>query len=459
MTELRDEPTVPQDVEAEGRLLGTCLLDANASIGIVDKHDIRDFHYKPHAWVFNAIGAALAANEPITPAAISRRLAKMRAPGSRKDCLTELGGESYLFGLLSVDVSESGYWSDHVKRVRKARDLFRVAERARDAALKSPDIDAAIAEFETELVGVAGNGTGSLHIADGMDLLRDRILKYVDAPGEITGFQTGWADFDAAFDGIQRGSVTLVYGPTGRGKSLFTQNMLWRFARSGIPVLLFSTEMPRLQVDERLMQLEAGLNLKWLKEKQLVGEYLDQIAEADTRLRGYPIFQNDSFELDIQKVTAEIARQVRWNGVGAVFLDLIDGITTSKYEGIPAEEYISSQLKACGLKHNVALIGTAHTNKAERIGDPPVLPSQRIKGAASKAQDADNLVSCNFAAKSFEPPYDWYSPSDEVADRFIRTTGTIKSLLAVTKARNGERPQCAFETNWNEGGRMEEIYL
>lgn len=450
----------PSDAQAEKTLLGISLLDANFAGTVADKCSPADFFDKRHQWIFSAIGGAVVADEPVTCATIARRL-KARAPQSRMSMLQEIGGEEALFGLISgVDQSEGSYWLTRVQTVRKSRELFRLAEKARLAAVTGVDPDTATAEFELALGSVSRGAVGAKRIDAGMDALRERISRYISAPDSVTGLATGYWQLDQAWDGIQRGTVTAVYGPTSRGKSQFVQNIGWRFAHMGVPGLWYSTEMPSLQVDERLLQLETGLNLKWLRQGR-GGDIVDfqhDISEGIDRLGGLPIFKNDKYDLDIGSVVAEISRQKKWNAIEYVVLDLLDGVSTSRFgDGVTEKtQYITSQIKGCALKNDVAVIFTTHMNKPGQGGETAIAGANRMTGSASKSQDVDNAISINAAYWDVESKS--YISLDEFGIQArIDYNGILPIVGGITKARMGERPAVPFEMNWNQGGRINDI--
>lgn len=449
---------VPADVEAERHVIGSALLDAESADFVLEKLDVRDFYYLPHGWMFQAIGQLHASGQPVNAQTVIRRLGEMKQNG--RSLLSMMDGpDEVTETLVGVILGDLDFWVERVRKKRVERDLLAFAERARKVAESNPEnIFGELAKLEEQFAAVATSSDerGVYTLDDTMETLRSRIEQYIENPDGITGLATGWGIFDRYLDGLQPGNVTIVYAPSSRFKSLFVQNIGWLLARQDIPGLWFTTEMPRAQISERLLQLELGLNFRWLRRDQKIGEYRSAILSAANFIRNYPVFLNDRSDIDIGSIRAEVLKQKKWNNIQYVIIDLIDfvGASAFKEDSVAQQSLVMRQVKAMAKQCEVHVILVSHVAKGDRsIRSKPDLDVEEMKGSSSKYQDVDVAISLMPVAWSAEAN-DWYALDRAGITKRVEAGGLLTVLVAITKNRHGELGRIPFELDLSRGGRM-----
>lgn len=459
MTSILEE--VPCDIDAERHVVGACLLAPTAVDHCITRLAADDFHYRPHGWMLTAIGALHASGQPVNPQTVVRRLSEMRAPNGTQSCLDAMDGADAVFatleGVLPDDVQ---FWTDRVKKKRAQRDLLTFAEKARKVALSNPgDMQAATAKLEEQFAQVASGSGGERNVYTldaAMDGIQSRIEQYIEDPDAISGLPTGWGVFDRILDGLQEGNVTIVYAPSSRFKSMFVQNIGWLLARQDIPGLWFTTEMPKWQISERLLQFELGLNFRWLRRDGAIKRHKADIMRGAQFVRQYPVYICDRSDIDIGTIRAEVVKQKKWNDVKYVIIDLIDfvGASLFKEDSIAQQSLVMRQVKALAKQCNVHVILVSHVAKGDKaIRQKADLDVEDMKGSSSKYQDVDTAISLMPVGWSGEKG-DWYALDRNGITKKVTNGGIMTVLVAITKNRHGELGRIPFTLDLNRGGRM-----
>lgn len=456
--EIFDPGNVPTDVQAERKVLGACILSAAA---IPKAADLRpeDFYSKPYGRMHAVIQTLAAEGKPVTADTVARGLEGVRV--NNTTALQELGGASAVAAVIEgVLPDEVDYWVDRVRVKRQERDLLAFAEDARRAATKGGgELAKTIARLEERLADIHTPGSSDqvVDLEGAMEAFLPRLDKYINDPDGITGLEIGWPEFDVALDGLQPGVVTMVYAPSSRFKSLFVQNIGWHLARQGIPGLWFTTEMPREQVMERVLQLEVGKNLRWMRRTGEIRQIADYIHERGAAMTKYPIFTCDRSDLDIGYVAAETMRQRRWNKIEYIIVDLIDHVGSSEFkdDSIQQQSTIMKKLKALAKRAGIHVIFVSHVSKGDKAirGKQADLDPEDTKGSSAKYQDSDNCISV--MPVGIDSDSGRYYPLERAGiTARLKNNGALLVLVSITKNRMGELARIPFMLDYDVGGRM-----
>lgn len=462
MSELEGGIT-PSDVDAERMVIGSCLLQSGAIDAAMALLQSSDFHYRPHSWMFTAICELRIQDKPVNAKSVMRRLAEMKPEkDSKRTCLDECGADEIVRTIEGVLPEHVIFWSERVKRKRQERELLDFSRLAAQAALSNSEdsIREVAAKLEAKLAAIGGaeEDRSVYTMRDSAVSIEQRIQRYIDDPDAITGMATGWYELDEKTDGFEAGNVTIVYAPTSRFKSMFTQNIGYRLALAEVPGLWFTTEMPHYQVTERILQMEIGHNLRWMR-KGRGGRIQDIQGEIRSGLKtvgDMPIYICDRAPLDIAYVRSEVARQKRWNNIGYVIIDLVDQVLSSRYgdQEISNQSHVMGQIKAMAKASAVHVFVVTHISKKDAGTRMKAdLDVDDMKGSSSKGQDVDIAISLMPVGWN-EEHQDWYGLSRKEIEERTRLYGEQTILVAITKSRNGELARIPFTLDMSRGMRM-----
>jgi|3_EtaG_2_1085321.scaffolds.fasta_scaffold07126_2 replicative DNA helicase len=447
---------VPNDVEAEAKVLGAAMLSPGAVERVAGVLNHEHFFYRPHFLALTAIGILAGQQKPVTTETVVRTLQGMKKGNST--ALSDLGGADGITRMVEgVNPEEFEFWMERVETKRRQRALQALQEKVRLATICDPeDLKQTLFDLEGSLTRISDDdeATETIGMAEAMKGVAARVEEYIANPNAITGLETGWAEFDKTMDGQRPGEVTMWYAPSSRFKSLVLQNIGWRYAKNGIPGYWFTTEMSATQVMERVLQLEAGMNIRWLRQDGVLGDYAEHLRAATKRLATFPILQSDRTDIDISLLRSEVMRAKRYKDIKYVIVDLVDMVSSRRLEegSVQHTAAIMKQLKDLSKRAEVHINIVSHVSKGERsMRNAADLDPEEMKGSSSKYQDADNCISIMPVRPGEEG---WVGLTREGIRTSLRRDGGCTLLLSITKNRMGDLARIEMELDYNAGGHI-----
>lgn len=457
-----DVDELPSDIEAERQVLGGMLLSGASVAEAMTALAPDDFYCKPYRHAFAAICEMVATSQPVNAQTVMRKLSDTKTPDG-SNLLTEMGGGSIVMSSMEgVLPQDTGYWTAVVTKKRGERDLINFADWARKLAGSAPaDLNEARAQIEERLSVLQTENTGAAardvtKVGDDLDALQARFDRYINDPDAITGIETGWTLFDRYLDGFQPGNVTIIYAPSSRFKSMFATNIGYRLALRGHKGLWYTTEMPKLQVQERIVQLDIAKNFRWLRRDHTIHQYKTEIQRGIERLRDLPIYISDKSEVDVGAFRAAVTRYKKWHDIKYVIVDLVDMLSTEKYKDdtVAQQSAIMRAMKSIAKTSDVHIILITHVSKGEKaMNKKPSLDVEDMKGSSSKYQDVDCAISLMPVTVNHETG-GWRGLLREEIAKKIHEDGQMNVLVVFTKNRHGEIGDLPFQISLNKGGRM-----
>jgi len=416
----------PWSPEAEQAVLGAMLLSPDAALKAAEFLDDGAFYRDSHRRLFRAMAALVERNAVIDPVTLREELA-------RRDELESSGGLDYIALLLDV-VPTAANVEYHCRIVRdKAlmRRLIDVGTGIVQAAYEGRhEVGMLLDEAEQKIFEVSfQRGTQEVvRIKELMWQTMERIEARHRGEDSVRGVPTGFKDLDERTNGFQRSDLIIVAARPSMGKTSFCLNIAANAAlEAKVPVAIFSLEMSRDQVVERLIASESFVDLHRLRSGKLRDEDYPKMSKAAGLLGTAPVWIDDTPALGLLELRSKARRLKVENKIGLFIVDymqLLRGPTRSESR---QEEisFISRSLKALARELETPVIALSQLSRApeQRGGDRrPMLSDLRDSGAIE--QDAD-LVIFIYRAEM----YGSLIEKDEGAE------GTAELILA--KHRNG----------------------
>lgn len=450
----------PSDIEAERKLIGNIFIEPMWLVHIMPELEPHMFYSDRHRYIYDAMCELSVDGDPVSPDTVARALKATKVPGVN-DLLEACGGINYLYeSSTGVDTEERDFWKEVVINKHQARKLIEFSEEVKKLAISSEDIAKARNKLEEKLVALSGKeSSNTVNVSNAIHELDEVLQKYIDNPDAISGLETGFYRFDRALDGCRPGNVTIFYAPSSRFKSLFVTNIGWRFAQKGYKGLWFTTEMPRVQVLERLLQLESGLNIRELRRNKDLFRYTKDLKEARTRLSRLPIMFCDTSAMDVSYVRSEVNRQKRWNEIDYIIVDLVDHVYSSRFrdEMVNNQRMVMAAMKAIAKDYNIHIILVSHISKQEKaLRNLADLDVEDMTGSAAKYQDVDVAVSIMPVRFDYNEQKLIGMSREEILNKLSQDK-QIPVLISVTKNRHGELLRDNMMLDFNQGGRFDEM--
>ncbi len=390
---LRQPPAYP---EVEQALLGALLANNRPLEKIADLLEPEHFADPIHAAIYAAIKATVAAGGVASPLTLWPKFQNTGA-------LDDAGGFAYLATLLAACVSPIAA-PEYAKAIRDAwarRELIAMGEDLVNASFAPGDREAAqiAAAIEMRLADL-GRANQAQRSAVSLDDAIDAAMAAADAAaraGAPAGLSTGMSRIDAALGGLENGTLTVVAGRPGMGKSSLVHQWAINAARAGVGVVEISLEMSAVQLGRRTLATAAGVPISRLKHGQhaLVAS---QLISARKELRGLPLSIEDGAGLTSTAIAAKVRDARRRHGVGMILVDHLHIVAPDaadvKQGATWAIGRISGAMKRMAKDFDCPVVLAAQLNRGveAREDKRPTLADLRQAGEIEQDADAVAMV-------------------------------------------------------------------
>ncbi|MBQ3059379.1 MAG: replicative DNA helicase [Desulfovibrio sp.] len=384
----------PHSVEAEQAVLGGVLLNPPIMHSIVDTISASDFYLPAHICIFQAFLDLYRKSAPIDLVSLAEQL---KSSGK----LEEAGGAVYLADLSQAVVSgaNADYYAVIVRDKALQRGLINACSNiignCYDA---SREVNSLLDESEQAVFSISQRTTGR-NFAGSRELLDkvfENLSKLAASNDVITGVTTGYTRLDKLTAGLQPSDLIIVAARPSMGKTAFSLCMAMHAAiRQNIPVAVFSLEMSKEQLMQRMLAAWGKVDLSRLRRPSLLNdEDWNRLYTAADVVARAPIFIDDTPALSTLELRARARRLKAEKGLGLVVVDYLQLMRTSRRTDSRELEIsdISRSLKGLAKEMDVPVVALSQLNrKVEERGDKrPMLSDLRESGAIE--QDADVIM-------------------------------------------------------------------
>ncbi len=396
----------PQSIEAEQAVLGSVLVNPESVAKVIDQIKPENFYRKSHQVICAAIIDLFEKNEPIDIVTISQFL-------KDQGKLEIIGGRQYLTDLaMSVATTANvEFYAKSVNEKALLRNLIKAGTEIVATCYEETDADMAVDKAERLIFGLAENRSMAqlVPIREVVNESFARIEKRYEQRDALSGLSTGFYDLDDMTSGWQKSDLVIVAARPSMGKTAFTLNVAQHAAvECGAPVALFSLEMSKEQLVQRLLCSEAKIDANKLRSGFLQTNDWTALANAMGRLGEAPLYIDDSpvvSHLDIRAKCRRLKAELK--DLGLIIIDYIQLMTGRKATDNRVQEVseISRGLKTLARELNVPVIALSQLSRAveARQNKRPMLSDLRESGSIE--QDADIVM--------FIYRDDYYNPESE----------------------------------------------
>ena len=432
----------PQDIEAEQAVIGSMLTDQDAVVAAIETLKPEDFYREDNKLIYSAILNIYNRAEPIDIITLKAELSSMGK-------LDNVGGLEYIVGLPDK-VPTTANVDRYIKIVEEKsmlRNLIKTANEILSMGYdQTEDVEDVMDLAEKKIFDVMQkkSKTGYTSIKDVLVESFTKLEELYNQKQHVTGVPTGFIDLDRMTAGLHGSEFILIAARPAMGKSAFALNIAtYAATRANVPVAIFSLEMSKEQVGNRLLCSEALVDSNNVRTGDLNDEELSKLAETSGELSQAPIYIDDTAGITITEMRARCRKLKLEKNIGLVvvdYLQLIQGSgKTSGREQEIAE--ISRSLKILAKELEIPVIALSQLSRAVEARDDhrPMLSDLRESGSIE--QDADIVM---FLYR--DDYYNEDSPEKNVAEVIIAkqragSTGTVKLAWIgnYTKFANLER--------------------
>ena len=385
--------TPPQNTDAEASLLGAILIDTDAIVKIADRIDVVDFYDQKHARIYEALKALYEKRSAIDVLTLADQL---RGTGF----LDMVGGPAYLTELTNYvpTAAHVEQYADIVAGKALRRRLIAVShEMAELGQDESKALQELIEEAETKLFDVSQQHVKQ-SIVSLESILADSFERLDDLhrdKGKLRGIPTGYRDMDNMLAGLQKSDLFILAARPSMGKTAFVLNLAHKIAtESKESVLIFSLEMGKEQLVDRLLAMESGVDAWALRTGKLTDNDFERLGEAMGTLSEAKIYIDDSPGITVADMRTKARREAHGGHVGLIIVDylqLMSGGSRFGSEGNRVQEIseISRGLKGIARELNVPVIALSQLSRSVENRSPQIPQLADLRESGSIEQDAD----------------------------------------------------------------------
>lgn len=418
---MADEKIPPQDLVAEQSVIGSMLLEKNAVVKAVEFLQPDSFYRDAHRLIYETILDLFDRGEPIDLVTVTNDLRKMGR-------LEQIGGSVYVADLInSVPTAANvDYYAKIVAEKATLRRLIEAGTRiVRDCFEAAEDVDQIVDNAEKRIFEIALKRVreGFIKIDSVIKGVLDRIDSLYDKKEGLTGTPTGYPDLDQLTAGFQNSDLIIIAARPSVGKTAFALNIAQNVAiKHKIPVAIFSLEMSKEALAQRILCSEAEVDANKLKTASLSDTGWKKLTRALGRLSEAPVFIDDSATMTATEIRAKARRLKIEHGLGLVIIDYLQLMRgRARVENRVQEiSEIARSLKTLARELDVPVVALSQLSRAieQRTDRMPRLSDLRESGEIEQTADLVMFIHRD----------DYYNPQ---SDR-----GNVAEII-IAKQRNG----------------------
>lgn len=391
------EKLPPQNTEAEKSVLGSLLIDKDAIIQVADILSPKDFYKEIHGEIYSVMLDLFEKREPIDVLSLANRL-------SEKKLLEEIGGRSYLISLANAVPTAAHviHYAKIVQRKATLRKLIQAAGEISELGFKeTDDVGKIVDEAEQKLFNVSQKylKTNIVPIKDILVETFERIDELHKESGKLRGVSTGFNDLDNLLAGLQKSDLIILASRPSMGKTSLALDIVRHIAvDQKIPTGIFSLEMSKEQLADRLLCAQANLDLWRMRTGKLSSspenDEFERIGHAIGMLSEAPIFIDDTPICNVMEIRTKARRLQMEHNIGFMIVDYLQllegrGVSDNRVQEVSD---VSRNLKGIARELNIPILALSQLSRAveNRPGNIPQLADLRESG--SLEQDSDVVM-------------------------------------------------------------------
>jgi len=398
------ERVPPQALDVERTVLGSILIDANAAVTAMEVLENPEiFYVTAHQIIFEIIREMFNNDTPIDVITVADAL-------KRKGMLEKIGSEPYLAELVenvATSANIAYYANILIDKFTMRRLISTAAEITTSAFEDQTDAQEVVDIAEQKIFQISENRikTSFESVGELLPSTFEEIETY--SKGGVHGVPTGFSELDEKTAGLQKGDLLILAARPSMGKTALCLSMALNASKEKKSVAIFSLEMSKAQLVQRMLCAEARINMHRLRTGTLPKRDLPKLSLAAGPLSESPIFIDDTPGISVLEVRAKARRLKNKGNLDIIIIDYLQLMTSPGAVESRQQEIsqISRSLKGIAKELNVPVVALSQLSRAveSRPDKRPMLSDLRESGAIE--QDADVVF--------FVYREEYYKPEEE----------------------------------------------
>ena len=413
---------LPHSLEAEQSVIGSMLMDREAIITASEIVTADDFYQHQYGVMYESMVELFNEGKPVDLVTLQNRL-------KEKDVPPEVSSLVFVRDIITTVPTSANvkYYATIVKEKAVLRRLIRVNEEiANDCYLGRDPLETILADTEKKIFDLLQSRSSGDFVPIRQVALNvlENIEKASKTKETVTGVPTGFIDLDYKTSGFQPSDFILIAARPSMGKTAFVLNVVDHVAvKKGIPCMVFSLEMSKEQLVNRMLSMESNVDSQKLRTGTLTDSDWDAVVEGVGIIGGSKLIIDDTPGISISELRSKCRKMKLEHGLGMVIIDYLQLMTGSGKSSDNRQQEISEisrSLKALAREMQAPVVALSQLSRAceTRTDHRPMLSDLRESGAIE--QDADVVM--------FLYRDDYYNKDSEMKDM---------AEVIIAKQRNG----------------------
>lgn len=388
-----DPKVPPHDVTIEQSVLGAILIDKDAMIDVAEFLRPDHFYKEGHAAIYSAMLTLYELREPLDVVTVGAQLKK-------DGTLALVGGATYLSELLNT-VPTSAHAEQYGRLIHELftkRRLIEIGAKITQLAFRPEGAAGEILDSaEAEIFAVSQQATKRdfTPIKEALASSFDRLDELHKRAGGLRGVPTGFADVDFKLSGLQDSNLIILAARPGTGKTAMILNIAQHAAlKANLPVGVFSLEMSKEELVDRMLVAQADIDAWKLKTGKLSDDDFTKLSDAMGQLAEAPIYIDDTPGINILEMRTKARRLQVEHGVKLIIVDYLQLADAGRRFDNRVQEVsvISQSLKNLARELKIPVIACSQLSRAVETRGTRVPELSDLRESGSIEQDADVVM-------------------------------------------------------------------
>ena len=384
---------MPHNIDAEKCILACIIIDNELGKDIIPELKSQDFYLDIHKEIFEKISDLYYQSKEVDIVTLSDKL-------DQAGTLTRIGGVEYLTTISAFLPSAANfkYYLEIVKRDSVRRRLIHESQAIVEKSFVSENSKELLNEAEKSIFELAINDRRSFptKISETISEVLKNFDDYSKNTGKLKGITTGFRELDFHLNGLNRSDLVLVAARPGAGKTSFAMNMVENAALAGYSCAVFSLEMPKVQISQRILCSNAEVSMDKAQKGTLGKTEWERLMLAQQRLANAKIYVDDSPSITPADIQSKARRLKSQNGLDLIMIDYIQLMSTGSKskEGNRQLEIaeISRHLKLIAREIDVPVVALSQLSRQIENRTPPIPMLSDLRDSGAIEQDADIIM-------------------------------------------------------------------
>lgn len=394
MEETLIKRVMPNSLEAEQSVIGSMIMDKEAIVVASESLLKEDFYHQQYGILFESMVELFNEGQPVDLVTLQNKL-------KEKDVPPEISSLEYVKDLVTAVPTSANvkYYAEIVKEKAVLRKLIKVTEKIENECyLGKEPLDVILADTEKSIFDLLQNRGGGDYVPIKQVVINalEKIELASKTKGNVTGIATGFVDLDYKMAGLQPSDLILVAARPSMGKTAFVLNIAQYVAfHSNLTTAIFSLEMSKEQLVNRLFSLESRVDAQALRSGNLADSDWEKLIEGAGTIGRSNLIIDDTPGISISELRSKCRKYKLEHDLKLVIIDYLQLMSGSGRNSDSRQQEISEisrSLKALARELNVPVIALSQLSRAveQRPDHRPMLSDLRESGAIE--QDADVVM-------------------------------------------------------------------